>query len=147
MVQRVVQLLHDPRSRFVDTVALAFHRRVGLVVQCGAQPLDERGRRGLARGGLDLGTGGACLLGAAEMARCYGGPPYSVVLANVLSPLYGQLAHGGSTIISDTEVFRSAALAADDLAAAGRPLGVQCLLAGYRADFIAEMPTAHIVAQ
>jgi len=71
---------------------------------------------------------------SAAVARCYGGPPYSEVLADVASPLFKEGSGGGATLIeSETEIFPSAALAADDLAASGRPKGLACILSAYRA--------------
>jgi hypothetical protein len=83
----------------------------------------------------------------AEMARCYGGPAYSLVLASAASRLYGSASDGGTAIISETEIFPSTALASKDLATGGGPAGQACEIAGWRGVFSAKVPPASIVAQ
>jgi len=69
----------------------------------------------------------------AAFAACYGGPPYSGVYADTQSPTFQGSAAPATVVVSETEIFPSAALAARDIASAAGALGRACALAFGRA--------------
>jgi hypothetical protein len=83
---------------------------------------------------------------SAQLTRCYGGPPYGELFADVGSPAFTAGTGAGATVIgSETEIFPSAALAAEDLAAAARPRGLACLLSVWRALIGLTAPAGEVV--
>ena len=71
----------------------------------------------------------------AELAACYGGVPYAKILADAESPGFQSPGTAyGETLSSDTEIFPTAALAANDLDAAAGSRGRACVLAAYRSQ-------------
>jgi len=70
---------------------------------------------------------------SAGFAACYGGPPYSSVLADRQSPGFQASDASRTLVITDTEIFPSAAVAARDLAAAAGKRGQGCALTFGRA--------------
>jgi len=80
----------------------------------------------------------------AREAKCYGGR-YASVLADIASKAFSR---GADTIVSDVEVFRTAALAATDFKAFGSPHGIACstqlLRQSYAAGHAVKAATASI---
>ncbi|HEX4116870.1 MAG TPA: hypothetical protein VHY18_13470 [Solirubrobacteraceae bacterium] len=83
---------------------------------------------------------------AAALARCYGGPPYSDVLADVASPPFlGGSGSSAGFIASETEIFPSAALASDDIDAGSKPGGIACILSAWRAVMSPSAPAGQVL--
>jgi hypothetical protein len=77
----------------------------------------------------------------AEFAACYHGPPYSDVYADVQSPAFQAATPSTTFVVTETEIFPTAALASRDIAAASGARGRACALSFGRATVTAQKGT------